>query len=171
MECVKCNSKHVTNKWFKLCSGCNNIRLHGNQYGKSIEYKEKKNKSLKTALTKRVIDKGVIKKKTKVKKIGRNLEADEQLYERVFNASNHKCEECNKDLPTNFRNDKGFIESRFRYSHIIPKSIAPELRHEDNNINNLCMSCHQEWDFGVRAKMKIYSSNQQKYPNYLKPIS
>ena len=47
MECKQCGSKYVSNKWFKLCSGCNNKRLHGNEYGKPIEYKEKKIKSLK----------------------------------------------------------------------------------------------------------------------------
>jgi len=171
MGCKECGSEYVTNKWFKLCSGCNNKRIHGNQFGKPIVYIDNKIKPLKTTLIKRVIDKGVISKKTKEKKVGRNLEADEQLYERVFNNSNHKCEECNKDLPTNFRNDEGFIEARFRYSHVIPKSIAPELRHEDNNINNLCMPCHHKWDFGIRTEMSIYIKNQLNYPNYLKPIS
>jgi hypothetical protein len=169
MGCIKCGNKYVSNKWFKLCQGCNNKRIHGNEFGKPIEYKEKKKESLKPSI-KRIVDKGVAPKKNKETKVNINLINDELLYERVFDASNHKCEECNKDLPTNFRNDEGKIEARFRYSHIIPKSIAPELRHEDDNINNLCIECHHDWDFGNKKEMNIYSKNQKKYPNYLKPI-
>lgn len=169
MGCVECGSKYVSNKWFKLCQGCNNKRIHGNEFGKPIEYKEKKKESLKPPL-KRVVDKGIAPKKRKEKKVNINLINDELLYKRVFDSSNHKCEECSKKLPTNFRNDEGKIEARFRYSHIIPKSIAPELRHKDDNINNLCIECHHEWDFGNKTKMGIYSKNQKKYPNYLKPI-
>lgn len=170
MECSKCKSKYVTNKWFQLCSRCNNRRLHGNEFGKITKYKETKIKPLKTSINKRIIDKGVINKKTKEKKVGRNLEADELLYERAFNASNHICEECDTNLPTDFRCDDGNIIARYRYSHIIPKSIAPELRHDDDNINHLCMTCHRNWDFGDKTEMSIYSKNQIKYPNYLKPI-
>tara|TARA_R110002050_G_scaffold276317_4_gene421531 strand:- start:1223 stop:1738 length:516 start_codon:yes stop_codon:yes gene_type:complete len=171
MSCKKCGSKYVVNKWFNLCSKCNNIRLHGSKYGKAIVHKQNEKKPLKTALKKRVVDKGALNKKPKQKKVNKNLLLDELLYKRVFEKSDHKCEECGVDLPTNFRNDDGFIEARYRYSHIIPKSIAPELRHNDDNINNLCIKCHHEWDFGIKTKMKIYIKNQLKFPNYLKSIS
>lgn len=176
MGCKKCDSKYVVNKWFNLCSKCNNIRLHGNEYGKTTQHKENKIKSLKTSKndsTKRVVGKGGIKNKlTHNVKVGEKrkttLQLDEELYERVFNSCKiHECEECGTKLNDNFRNDKGFIESRFRYSHIIPKSIASELRHEDENINNLCLPCHQKWDFGNKKEMRIYVDNQLKYPRYL----
>lgn len=180
MECKQCGSKYVTNKWFKLCSGCNNIRLHGNKYGKQVDYKEKNLKSLKTAKNdsiKRVVDKGSNKNKIshKVKEGTKKVSTfklDEELYERVFNKCKvHECEECGNKLNEEFRNEDGKINLRSRYSHIIPKSIAPEIRHDDDNINNLCISCHQHWDFGDRTKMLIYDKNQLKWPKYLKPRS
>ena len=62
MECKKCGSKYVSNKWFKLCHECNNERVHGSKYGKQVDYKEKEIKSLKSSnkesSKKRVIDKG-----------------------------------------------------------------------------------------------------------------
>tara|TARA_R110002020_G_scaffold392352_1_gene602611 strand:+ start:1666 stop:2088 length:423 start_codon:yes stop_codon:yes gene_type:complete len=93
---------------------------------------------------------------------------DEIFYEKCFNNSNHECEECSKKLPTEFRNDAGKIVSRFRYSHIVAKSIAPELRHDINNINHLCHECHFQWDHGNRKKMDIYKKNQLKFPQFLK---
>jgi len=171
MGCKECGSKYVVNKWFKLCQGCNNIRLHGNQYGKSIENKEQKIKPPKSHLNKRVVDKGEILHVSGGRRTGKNFKLDELLYEEVFNNSDHKCEECGKQLPTKFRDEDGKIIARFRYSHIIPKSIASEIRHYVGNINNLCMEHHHMWDFGNKTEMKIYSKNQLKFPNYLKPIS
>ena len=176
MECKQCGSKYVANKWFKLCSECNKERLHGSKYGKQVDYKEKKIKSLKTAknesTNKRTIDKGkrvILKKASKSKSIKRK-ESDEAFYEECFNTSDHKCEECNAKLPNEFKGDDGVILYRARYSHIIPKSIAPELRHVVDNINHLCFTCHQKWDFGGKKEMKIYNKNQLMFPNYLTPL-
>ena len=167
MECKECGSKYVTNKWFKLCSGCNNIRLHGNKYGKPIEYKETKRKSLKASNNKRIIDKGKVTKKEKTFKINEKIVKDEVFYEKCFNQSNHKCEECSKSLPNEFRDEDGRVMYRARYSHIVPKSIAPELRHNEDNINHLCVECHQKWDFGNKKEMTIYAKNRVRFPNYL----
>ena len=86
--------------------------------------------------------------------------------EKCFNQSNHKCEECGKQLPTEFRNEEGKIIARWRYSHIVAKSIAPELRHDTNNINHLCLDHHTQWDFGNKDEMKVYTKNAQKLPKY-----
>ena len=173
MECKECGNKYVTNKWFKLCSGCNNKRLHGSEYGKVIDYKEKKIKSIKTPINKRVVDKGekvLVSRGNKESKSFQKILIDEIFYEKCFNTSNHKCEECNDKLPSEFRGSDNKVLYRARYSHIIPKSIAPELRHNLDNINHLCITCHQEWDFGIKNKMKIYVKNQLMFPNYLKPL-
>ena len=72
-----------------------------------------------------------------------------------------------KQLPKDFRDEDGKVMYRARYSHIVPKSIAPELRHDENNINHLCFTCHQKWDFGNKKEMRIYDENRNKFPNYL----
>jgi hypothetical protein len=167
MGCKKCDSKYVVNKWFQLCAECNNERLHGNKYGKATQYKEVKRKSLKTSNIKRTIDKGKVTKKEKTFKINEKIVEDELFYEKCFNQSNHKCEECGTKLPTDFRDEDGRVMYRARYSHIVPKSIAPELRHDENNINHLCLPCHQKWDFGNKKEMVIYAKNVVRFPNYL----
>lgn len=109
------------------------------------------------------IRKGDNKKTTKDK-----IREDEDFYEECFNNSNHKCEECGKNLPTEFRDDNGKVLARYRYSHVIPKSIAPELRHEEININHLCLEHHQEWENGDKESMKIYLKNKARLPQYFK---
>tara|TARA_R110000851_G_scaffold231605_1_gene384387 strand:+ start:1327 stop:1686 length:360 start_codon:yes stop_codon:yes gene_type:complete len=94
---------------------------------------------------------------------------DEIFYEKCFNGCKvHECEECGDPLPTEFRGDDNKILYRARYSHIIAKSIAPELRHSLININHLCMSCHQSWEFGTREDMKIYKSNKLRLSDYFR---
>ena len=82
--------------------------------------------------------------------------------------SNHKCEECNVDLPKKFRNEDGRVIARWRYSHIVPKSIASHLRHKVENINHLCIKCHGIWENGDKHLMKIFSKNYALFPEFLK---
>tara|TARA_R110002126_G_scaffold149434_2_gene295385 strand:- start:22 stop:366 length:345 start_codon:yes stop_codon:yes gene_type:complete len=98
--------------------------------------------------------------------VGKNLKLDELFYQECFDASDHKCEECGKQLPTEFRDDEGKINARWRYSHIVAKSIAPELRHSISNINHLCLNHHTQWDFGNKREMKIYAKNARRLPKY-----
>jgi hypothetical protein len=144
---------------------CNNIRLHGNKFGKQYKNVIKTNKPLRT------------KQRSKIKRINRKLntpkrksmlELDEIFYEQCFNSSNHLCEECGKNLPTIFRNDSGRIVARWRYSHIIQKSIAPQLRHDIENINHLCLQHHQQWETGDKENMRIYKQNRKKFPQFFK---
>lgn len=165
----KCG-KPVVNVHYGLCHGCNNIRLHGSKYGKQYNKINKSKKSRTSRIT---------KKKSKARKslfleikvggrsVGKTLQQDELFYERCFNESNHKCEECGKELPTQFRGKDGKILARFRYSHIIPKSIAPELRHVIKNINHLCLKDHNEWENGKKTSMKIWKKNFLRFPNHL----
>jgi hypothetical protein len=171
MVCSKCKQNYpIVNKHFKLCQGCNNERLHGSKYGKVYPNIKKKSTFVTGA-------KSNVKKKSKkslfsnikegVREKDNMLSKDEALYEASFNSSNHKCEECNKDLPTEFRDENGKINARYRYSHIIPKSIAPEIRHDLSNINNLCLRCHIKWENGNKAEMSIFKENYLKFSKYL----
>lgn len=179
MPCKNCKlDKHIVNKHFGLCQECNNIRLHGSKYGKQYKYPQERKESLrndknrperapKTKSRRQKKRKSLFTSNIKLKgKDKTMLELDEEFYKECFDNSSHKCEECNCDLPTNFRNEDGFIEARWRYSHIIPKSIAPELRHDINNINHLCLSDHQEWENGDRESMRIYDENSKKFGKY-----
>lgn len=171
MECSKCGGdKILINKHFKLCLSCNNERLHGSKFGKS--YKSIKNDIKPVKSTKnraKSIDRIQINNQClqKEQKKDSNLIKDERLYEKSFNLSDHKCEECLKPLPDRFRDDDGKIIARWRYSHIIPKSVAPQLRHKVENINNLCLEHHEEWENGDKKSMKIWADNCKKFPQYL----
>jgi hypothetical protein len=166
-------SRKVVNSHFKLCDIHNQERLKASKTSKidrvcytidkgkkPIRIKEKgKNKENRGSL--------FVNDNVKVKITSNNLIKDEEFYLECFNLSDHKCEECGCDLPTNFRNADGKVEARYRYSHIIPKSIAPELRHNVDNINHLCLVDHQEWENGNKVGMKIFAKNLEKFPNFL----
>lgn len=173
MKCKGCKKeKEIKNSFHKLCLICNNKRLEVKKEPKLDKFIKRKQTSSRAKINRR---KYKIKQGVKVKaiqkriKVGKNFESDEIFYEKSFNrCKDHSCEECGKSLPTNFRDGDEKIIARFRYSHIIPKSIAPELRHDLNNINHLCHECHFKWDFGNKKDMKIYQKNSKKFPQYLK---
>ena len=168
MNCKSCNiEKNIINKHFGLCQECNNERLHGSKYGKTYTMSKKEIKPLRSRKNKAKKSLFSSVQATPKRNIKR-LAEDEAFYQECFDLSNHKCEECGVGLPDEFRNDEGKINARWRYSHIIAKSIAPELRHDTNNINHLCLKHHTQWDHGDKKSMKIYQSNKLKVPNYLK---
>ena len=154
-NCSNCGkNKPLVNKFFKLCLFCNTERLNANKKPKEYD----RVKTLKKPLKK---PKNKFSEKTKEK-----IKADEEFYEKCFNMSDHKCEECGCDLPTEFRDDNGKVLARWRYSHIIPKSIASNLRHNIDNINHLCLNDHAKWENGDKESMKIYDKNIKKFPKY-----
>lgn len=169
MSCKECKgSNPITNKHYGLCQECNNMRLHGSKYGKSYNLTSKKSTSIKPKINRlnHNVKDGIKVTKKRGTNNGKNLSLDEAFYEECFNQSNHKCEECGKQLPTEFRNEEGKVIARWRYSHIVAKSIAPELRHDTNNINHLCLEHHTQWDFGDKHEMKVYTKNALKLPKY-----
>ena len=167
MNCKNCNTeKNIINKHFGLCLECNNERLHGSKYGKTYTVSKKEIKPIRARKNKAKKSLFSNVKATPKKSVNR-LAEDEVFYEECFNMSNHKCEECGKQLPTEFRDEEGKINARWRYSHIVAKSIAPELRHDTNNINHLCLAHHTQWDHADRKNMKIYNSNKERLPRYL----
>ena len=156
MSCKKCKKDYkIVNKYYGLCLPCNNERLHGSKYGKSYDGIKRSRKSNSNEASK-------LRRQERI-------DADEVFYETCFNMSDHKCEECGKNLPTEFRDDEGKVIARYRYSHIIAKSIASELRHDVNNINHLCIECHTKWDFGDKKSMRIYAKNAKRFKRHLNP--
>lgn len=175
MKCKKCSQdKPIMNKFHGLCLECNNERLHGSKYGKQYKGLQNNSKPWRAAKKPKKFrnkkkdkpKKSLFVKQLKEKDTISMIEKDEKFYEECFNNSNHKCEECGCNLPTDFRDENGKIIARWRYSHIIPKSIAPKLRHLIKNINHLCLKHHMQWENGDKENMKIYSENAKKFPNY-----
>jgi len=89
------------------------------------------------------------------------LRKDEEFYELIFNMTEPICEECGRQLPDQFRDSEGNILYRAQYSHILTKGAHQEFRHDIRNINRLCHTCHDIWEFGDRVEMKIYPKNQE----------
>lgn len=154
-ECKNCKkNKRIVNKFFNLCLECNNERLHGSKYGKQYKHTPRRNNAFK--LSKNSLS-GGLSEKAKLA-----IEKDEKFYEECFNLSNHRCEECDAQLNTEFRDDDGRIIMRIRYSHILPKSTYPRLRHNVLNINHLCGDHHSEWENGDKENMKIFKKNKER---------
>jgi len=166
MCCIECGDPYVINKHFKLCRRCNNLRLYGNEFGKVYEYIPKPKKLIKTKYTPQK-SKGFIQPSKKgSERRDRMIQKDEDLYEKVFNSKPHFCEECGLPLSDQFRDEDGRVIARWQYSHVIPKSIAPQLRHKVENINRLCLKHHEMWENGDKQSMKIYEKNAKNFPSY-----
>lgn len=171
-NCCK-KEKEIVNSFFKLCLGCNLARLSNKKVNKVKVPKEKNIESKNTVKMDFKINKGSEGKKMEFKptttphKAPNKIKLDEEFYEKCFNLSNHECEECGTPLPDIFRGDKGEVLARWRYSHIMAKSIAPQHRYNTDNINHLCMSCHQIWDQGDKKTMKIYVKNLVLWGDFL----
>ncbi len=168
LKCKECGNTRVVNKFHQMCADCNNIRLHGSKYGKVGKLVQTKRKPVRTAkkgLKGRVSISARVR--VGVRTTRDKIIEDEAFYEKCFNMSNNKCEECGEELPSAFLTDSGKVAARWRYSHIIPKSIAPKLRHDTNNINHLCLKHHSEWENGNKEKMKIFKGNKKRFPNHL----
>lgn len=161
-KCKECVFEgKLANTHFKLCKDCNNIRLHGSKFGKQYKKPIKKRKSRTASQIKA--------RKEKKEKVLTKIIKDERFYKECFEScSDHSCEECGTELPTTFMDGEGKVKARWRYSHIVAKSIAPWLRHIMKNINHLCRECHTKWDHGDKKSMKIYKLNKIKYPKYHK---
>lgn len=155
-KCTQCKeSRALVNKHFKLCNICNTSRLDCN---KSI----KKQNTIKYTIDKNKLSKS----KKRPLKLNAKIIADELFYKKCFDLSDHRCEECGCQLPNQFSNEDGKVIARWRYSHVIPKSIAPNLRHDIRNINHLCIVHHQQWENGNKKQMNIFEKNVRNFSNF-----
>lgn len=166
MCCSNCNKDlPIVNKHFNLCLFCNRDRLDSSKNKKRGNVPKNKPNALRRK-KKPTENYGFVKNLVSKKNKSDKIKEDELFYEECFNNSNHRCEECGTQLPTEFRDVDGKVIARWRYSHIIPKSIAPDLRHELININHLCLKHHMEWENGEKENMNIYEKNKKRLPNY-----
>jgi hypothetical protein len=83
----------------------------------------------------------------------KKIDQDKKFYEELWSERPHYCEECDKDLGENW--------AKYMFSHILSKGSQPKLRHNKDNINILCLECHQKWEFGDKKSMKIYPANER----------
>lgn len=170
-KCKGCSEpKYIVNMFWELCQGCNNERLHGNKYGKQVDIKEKKPSALKTypklGTSKKKVKarKSLFAPTTKIKESINLYELDSEFYRKCFESFNGYCENCGTKQPGECEDSEGRVINRWRYSHIIPKSVAQELRHKVYNINDLCLKCHMEWENGSKENMNIYEGNVDTFP-------
>lgn len=151
-SCVKCGSKWVENKTHSLCHDCNYFRLH-----KETEREAKIRKDIQNVVKVYKIKPQRIKSSLKtVDKRKETLLKDRETYYKVFVDKPCECEECGRELPSEFEDEIGNINSIWQYSHILSKGAFPEYRHSVWNFQKLCMDCHQVYEFGDRLKMKTY---------------
>ena len=80
------------------------------------------------------------------------IDLDTAFYKELWSERFHHCEECGKDLGSKWE--------RYMFSHILSKGSQPKLRHNKDNVNILCLECHQRWEFGNKKSMKIYPANE-----------
>lgn len=83
------------------------------------------------------------KKRSKCYKPKKTGELD--LFKQIWEIRPHYCTNCGKWL--------GSILNVSFFSHIRSKGACPELRLDPNNIELLCVECHQKHEFGDRTKL------------------
>jgi 5-methylcytosine-specific restriction endonuclease McrA len=173
-KCKTCKLiKRIVNSHFQLCIKCNESRLNEGKEPKAYKSLSSNKKPLirkVSAPTDKSKKSLFVPQMNKTKTTKEKIQEDEVFYKKCFDKSNHKCEECSRPLPDFFRDENGKVAARWRYSHVIPKSIAPELRHNLNNINNLCLECHSMWENGNKSEMSIFLTNYGNFPDYLNKL-
>lgn len=75
---------------------------------------------------------------TKVYKYKRKTTGERELFLSIWLKRPHKCENCCTYL--------GEEPKTFYFSHIKSKGAYPELRLVEENIEILCLNCHQAWE-------------------------
>lgn len=79
--------------------------------------------------------------------------ANERFFRWVFEHKNRGyCEECMKPIRD---------YSAAHCSHILSRGAYPEMAIDPRNINILCLRCHNRWENGDRARMRIYPGNKR----------
>jgi len=91
------------------------------------------------------------------KKGQKMIQQDEKFYQLCWDTMQHACEEC--DMQLKEQNGR-FTWLKCWFSHIIVKKGNLDIRHILENINILCLTCHQQWETGQRESMKINKPNQ-----------
>lgn len=104
---------------------------------------------------KKITEKGKVKKELKKALV----ENDMSFYLTLWLKREHKCEECDCNL--------GSKPSTYNFDHILEKQSYPELRHNEENIQLLCLQCHGTKTNGIHSpRMKeLIKKLKCKYAN------
>lgn len=86
-------------------------------------------------------------KKTQIKKIIKNS-GQQELFKKIWETSNKKCEVCNKPLEY----------SHEIFSHILGKGAYPNYKLNPDNIKLMCYEyqgngCHNKWDTKAKSEL------------------
>lgn len=137
------------------CSGCGHVKMivfkrgvlcHScNQRRKADVYLERQKKRPRFS-------------KKAVQQMGRDVET----YMKVWDSRPHYCEECGMFLGDHSPREAA-TQHKYVFSHILPKSVYPRLRHVQENFNLLCLKHHNMWENRVTQKlMNIWVSNKER---------
>ena len=167
--CKQCNKDKWIQNSREICSDCVYMNNNG---GKTRFEVAREKESVKPRKVYRIKRTPLKRKKTSLKRSpvrstqrtrerrAETLRKDRELYLYIFNTKPNECEECGAMLPDVFESEGGNIIYINQFSHILSKGSSPELRHNKLNINRLCLTHHDMWEFGDKENMKIYKGNQ-----------
>lgn len=117
--CSKCGKvRYIVNRTKCLCDDCNYRRLHDGKSRREVALERNSYK--------------VSRKKTPTGELA--------LFREIWNEREHVCVRCGKRLMEPMR--------VHYFSHIKSKGAYPELRLCKDNIELLCIECHQKYEFG-----------------------
>lgn len=74
----------------------------------------------------------------------RKVTGERELFLKIWEEREHICIHCNRHL--------GDEPNVFYFSHIKSKGAYPELRLDPDNIELLCIECHQTYEFGSKKE-------------------
>ncbi len=133
--CNQCDEEKWINNKKGICIDCTYKKNHNGKTPQQVQYEKQKQRPKKQYELKR----STIKYKRK--KTG-----EKELFLEIWNERPHICSnpECKKHL--------GDEPNAFFFSHIKSKGAYPELRLCKDNIELLCVECHQSYEFGIRKR-------------------
>jgi len=133
----------------KLCNSCGMLTYIYQKKKQQCQYCWKKERAV--IWKENSKPKKVTPIKAQSKKGARTANKDSIFFHSIWDNAIHNCENCTKYLGDDY--------NPVYFSHILTKGAYPQFRYETNNINILCFKCHQEWEFGKKKMMPIYSKN------------
>ena len=131
----------VANKTYMLCDECNYIRIHGMTRFEAALKKKKEDQAQLRQNKKKVVKTTPYKRK--------KATGEWEMFLQIWEERAHYCQNrnCRKYL--------GFEPQPIFFSHRKSKGAYPELRLCKDNIDLLCRSCHEVYEFGDKTKLDI----------------
>ena len=111
----------IANRTKCLCDSCNYKRLHGGKTRFEVKIERKRYQEPKR----------------------RRITGELALFREIWLERVHVCTHCGSKLPEPLK--------PIYFSHIKSKGAFPELRLEKGNIELVCPTCHQKYEFGSRC--------------------